>query len=104
MTTPTPTILEVMDEGAVRTLWLNRPAVHNAFDEQLIARLTEELRAAGADSSVRVIVLGGRGRSFCAGGDLHWMQRAARQGEQENLADARRLALGGQHGLPRSHR
>lgn len=84
--------LEVVDEGPARTLWLNRPEVHNAFDEVLIERLTEAVLAASRDASVRVIVLAGRGRSFCAGGDLNWMQRAARNGATENLADARRLA------------
>ncbi len=84
--------LEVVDEGPVRTLWLNRPEVHNALDEQLIAGLTAAMQDAGRDAGVRVVVLAGRGRSFCAGGDLNWMQRAARNGEAENLADARRLA------------
>ena len=84
--------LEVVNEGAVRTLWLNRPEVHNAFDEQLIARLTTAIREAGANSSVRVLVLAGRGRSFCAGGDLQWMQRAAQKTAEDNLADAAALA------------
>ena len=89
--TPPPN-LETTDAGGVRMLWLNRPAVHNAFDEALIASLTAAVETAGADSTVRVLVLAGRGRSFCAGGDLNWMLRAAKHTPEQNLADARLLA------------
>lgn len=78
--------------GAVATLWLNRPDVHNAFDDALIAGITAGLRELDADDSVRVVVLAGRGKSFCAGGDLAWMRRMAGFTEAENLADAGRLA------------
>lgn len=87
-----PNNLEVADAAGIRTLWLNRPELHNAFDEALIAALTAAVEAAGADSAVRVVVLAGRGRSFCAGGDLNWMLRAAQHTPEQNLADARRLA------------
>lgn len=89
--TPPPN-LETTDAGGVRTLWLNRPAVHNAFDEALIASLTAAVETACADSTVRVLVLAGRGRSFCAGGDLNWMLRAAKYTPEHNVADARLLA------------
>ena len=72
-----PPNLEVTDVAGVRTLWLNRPELHNAFDEALIASLTAAVAYAGGDDAVRVLVLAGRGRSFCAGGDLNWMLRAA---------------------------
>jgi methylglutaconyl-CoA hydratase len=77
--------------GAVR-LTLNRPEVHNAFDDRLIAELTKELEHLGQDAHVRVLVLTGAGRSFSAGADLNWMRRTATYGEAENLADARALA------------
>lgn len=86
-------MLEITDTGGIRTLWLNRPQAHNAFDEALIDKLTQELARAGSDASVRVVVLAGRGKSFCAGGDLNWMQRAANFTYEENLGDATRLAL-----------
>jgi methylglutaconyl-CoA hydratase len=73
-------------------LTLDRPEVHNAFDERLIAELTRELEGLGADAGVRVVVLTGAGRSFSAGADLNWMRRTAAYGEGENLADARALA------------
>jgi len=62
-----PTI-EVLQKESVATVWLNRPEVHNAFDEHLIASLTSALRQIDSDPGVRVVVLAGRGRSFCAGG------------------------------------
>ena len=77
---------------AVAVVVLARPEVHNAFDETLIAELTRTLAALDADAGVRVVVLAGQGRSFCAGADLNWMQRMAGYGHAENLADAGALA------------
>ena len=73
-------------------LTLDRPEIHNAFDDRLIAGLTRELEQLGRDANVRVLVLTGAGRSFSAGADLNWMRRTASYGEAENLADARALA------------
>jgi methylglutaconyl-CoA hydratase len=78
--------------GAVALIALNRPEVHNAFDETLIAELTEALQALEDDPDVRAVVMLGMGRSFCAGADLNWMRRMASYGNAENLADARGLA------------
>ena len=79
-------------EGGVATLTLNRPEVHNAFDDALIARLTSALEDAGASADVRVVVLTGTGKSFCAGADLAHMKKAAGFSEAENIADAQALA------------
>ena len=84
--------LEIERNGRVATVWMNRPDVHNAFDEALIAELTSTCEALDQDASVRVVVLAGRGKSFSAGADLNWMKRAAQNGVQENLRDARALA------------
>jgi methylglutaconyl-CoA hydratase len=73
-------------------LTLDRPEIHNAFDDRLIAGLTAELARLGEDDAVRVLILTGEGRSFSAGADLNWMRRTATYGEAENLADARALA------------
>ena len=92
----TYTTLEIEHRGAadaaVAWVWMNRPEVHNAFDETLIAELTAALAALGADAGVRAIVLAGRGKSFSAGADLNWMKRQGSASMEENLADARRLA------------
>jgi methylglutaconyl-CoA hydratase len=77
---------------AVATVTLTRPDIHNAFDETLIARLTETFVDLDDDPAVRAVVLAGEGRSFCAGADLNWMKRMAAYGPDENLADASALA------------
>lgn len=84
--------VELERHHGVATLWLARPEGHNAFDETLIGELTAALRALDADDDVRVVVLAGRGASFCAGADLNWMKRAASFSPEENLRDARALA------------
>ena len=84
--------LDIERQGAVATLWMNRPEVFNAFDEQLIADLHAACTALDADDAVRVVVLAGRGKHFSAGADLNWMKRAAGYTEAENHADALRFA------------
>lgn len=80
------------DQRGVARITLNRPELHNAFNETLIAELTEALEKLGADPAVRVVVLAAAGKSFSAGADLNWMKAMAGYGEAENLADARGLA------------
>ena len=84
--------LTVEIRNGVARLALNRPDVHNAFDETSIAELTHALIGLERDTAVRAVVLLGAGRSFCAGADLNWMKRMAGFGEKENLADAMALA------------
>ena len=84
--------LDIERQGAVATVWMNRPEVFNAFNEQLIDDLAAACGALEDDAGVRVVVLAGRGRHFSAGADLNWMQRASACTEAENLADARKFA------------
>ncbi len=84
--------LEIELNGPVATIWMNRPELHNAFDELLIAELTAACIALDADPDIRAVVLAGRGKSFSAGADLNWMKRAANNGVDDNLNDARALA------------
>ena len=84
--------LEIELNGPIATIWMNRPDLHNAFDETLIAELTAACIALDEDVDVRVVVLAGRGKSFSAGADLNWMKRAANNGLDDNLNDARALA------------
>jgi methylglutaconyl-CoA hydratase len=78
--------------GAVAWLSLNRPQVHNAFDDVLIAALTRALEQADADPLIRVVVLTGNGSCFSAGADLNWMRGMAAASEQANREDSLRLA------------
>jgi methylglutaconyl-CoA hydratase len=85
--------LLVQREGPVERLVLNRPEVRNAFDEELIAELTDwALRRRAGTDGVRAVVLSGAGPVFCAGGDLAYMRRAAAFSPSENRADAARMA------------
>jgi len=84
--------LQIELTGPVATIWMNRPDLHNAFDEILIAELTAACIALDEDDDIRVVILAGRGKSFSAGADLNWMKRAAHNGLDDNLNDARTLA------------
>jgi len=75
--------------NAVATVTLDRPSVHNAFNDELIGKITETFETLGADPEVRVIVVRAAGASFSAGGDLNWMRRAAAYTAEENFRDAR---------------
>ncbi|MDZ4253293.1 MAG: enoyl-CoA hydratase/isomerase family protein [Sulfuritalea sp.] len=76
----------------VGIITLNRPERHNAFDDALIAELSDAVERMTVDPAVRVIVISSTGKSFCAGADLNWMKRAAGYGNDENLRDSRALA------------
>lgn len=76
----------------VATITLNRPAVHNAFNEQTISELTDAFITAGGDKAIRVVVLKSNGKSFSAGADLDWMKRMAEFDEEENYQDSLGLA------------
>lgn len=78
--------------GSVAWLILNRPQIHNAFDDTLIAALTAALAQAEADPAVRAVVLSGNGSCFSAGADLNWMRSMAGASERENREDSLRLA------------
>ncbi|MDN7132596.1 enoyl-CoA hydratase/isomerase family protein [Halomonas sp. MC140] len=82
-------------ENGVARLTLNRPEVHNAFDDSLIAELNEhlhKLHELAATGEVRVVVLGSEGKSFSAGADLNWMKRIVDYDLEDNLADSRKLS------------
>ena len=81
-----------MNKHGVACVKLNRPDVHNALNDVVIQELYDAFDMLGRHKDVRVITLTGSGKSFSAGADLTWMQRAAAQSEDENRADAVRLA------------
>jgi methylglutaconyl-CoA hydratase len=87
-----PNILVSTDARGVASITLNRPAVHNAFDDRIIAELTAALRELERDPAVRAVLLTGNGKSFSAGADLNWMRRMADYSDAENFADAMALA------------
>jgi methylglutaconyl-CoA hydratase len=78
--------------GPVEYLTLNRPDVRNAFNEELGKELTAWAEAITDDQEVRVVVLDGAGKVFCAGADLTWMARMAAYTHEENVRDATAMA------------
>lgn len=95
--TPTPRLppsteqLRVTLRGPALYVTMSRPALHNAFNETLIADLTSTFRAVRPHEGYRAVVLAGEGKSFSAGADMNWMRRMASYSEEDNRADALRL-------------
>ena len=87
-----PTLSITSRQPGVAQVTMSRPAVFNAFDEQMIAELDAAFTRLAADDAVRVIVLAGEGKHFSAGADLQWMQRASTASVEWNVTDARKFA------------
>ncbi|MGD2295340.1 MAG: enoyl-CoA hydratase/isomerase family protein [Candidatus Aminicenantes bacterium] len=83
-------LLEIKDQ--VARLVFNRPDVHNAFNADVISEMTDAVDRLSQDESVRVIVLTGKGKSFCAGADLNWLREIIDYSYEQNLAESRALA------------
>ncbi len=88
----TESVLFSVDDRGVATVCLNKPDMHNAFDDSLIAELTRLFNQIANDDNIRAMVLAGNGKSFCAGADLNWMRRMASYTYEENVEDAKGLA------------
>ena len=88
----TETIAITQDARGVATLTLNRPEKHNALSAVMLAELTQAAASLGADPLVRVVVLTGAGKSFCAGGDLTWMREQMQADPDTRAREAAKLA------------
>jgi len=84
-------LLTELDDRGVATLTLNRPEVHNAFDDALIAELNAAIDSYSKHPEVRLMVLRASGKSYSAGADLGWMKRMASSSREDNLSDALEL-------------
>jgi methylglutaconyl-CoA hydratase len=82
-------MLKTVIEKNAAFVVLDRPDVHNAFNDELIQQITATFTELGQRSEIRVIVLCANGKSFCAGADLNWMKRMVQYSHEENIADAR---------------
>ena len=78
--------------NGILTVTLNRPEIHNAFNDQLIELLCRRFEKINSEDEVRVVVLAGEGKSFCAGADLNWMKKMKQYSHEENVADSKKLA------------
>lgn len=88
---PDPVLLDVSPEG-IAVVTLNRPDKRNAFDELVIANLTEHFETLKGAEHVRAVFIRGAGESFCAGADIEWMRRQGARTREDNEADALDLA------------
>lgn len=88
----TKAILLNIDDKGIATVTLNRADKHNAFDENVIASLTETFSSLKDNPAVRLMILRAEGKNFCAGADLDWMKRMAGYSHEQNIADANALA------------
>jgi methylglutaconyl-CoA hydratase len=86
------TLVRLVQDGEVARVTLSRPEIRNAFNDEMIAELTEVFRSIRTTENVRVVVLTGEGESFCAGADLNWMKRMVGYSYEENLQDSLALA------------
>lgn len=84
--------LEVGIAGKIATIWLNRPEIRNAFNEKMISELIKAFNEVSALENVRVVVLRGRGKAFCAGADLNWMRDVVDYTYDENLSESLQLS------------
>lgn len=82
-----------VDPRGVATLTLNRAEKHNALSAKMLAELTQAAADLGADDAVRVVVLTGAGKSFCAGGDLEWMREQMQADADTRAKEAAKLAF-----------
>ncbi len=85
-------MLNVSCDLGVARVTLARPEVRNAFNAALIAELRTTFTALGADDTVRVVILGGAGASFCGGADVNWMRASLELSQAENVADAEAMS------------
>lgn len=82
--------LEVTEKDkGIKEVWLNRPELHNAFNAELIEEMISLFESFKDE---RLIILSGRGKSFCAGADLNWMKAMKDYSKEENFQDSKRLA------------
>ncbi|MEB3287389.1 MAG: enoyl-CoA hydratase/isomerase family protein [Vampirovibrionales bacterium] len=82
----------ISDLAVVRTIHLNRPDVHNAFNDDMIAELQSAFKDLETRDEIRAVIIAASGNSFCAGADLNWMKRMVDYSFEENKADALALA------------
>jgi methylglutaconyl-CoA hydratase len=85
-------VIRTLDARGVATLTLNRPAVHNAYDAELIAGLADALAVLAGTADLRAVVIRGNGRHFQAGADLNWLDAVARGSHADNVAASRATA------------
>lgn len=84
--------IEFEKQADLAIIWLNRPEIHNAFNEVMIQELIECFEAVNAMDDIRIVILRGKGKSFCAGADLNWMRDVAKYSFEQNFKESLNLS------------
>jgi len=84
--------IEFEQKNDLGIVWLNRPQIHNAFNETMIAEVIDVFETISKMQDIRVAILRGRGKSFCAGADLNWMRDVAKYSYEENYKESLNLS------------
>ncbi len=84
--------IEIEQNKDIATIWLNRPEIHNAFNEKMISEIITAFKELNSSKVVKIIVLRGRGKSFCAGADLNWMRNVATYSYEQNFKESLQLS------------
>lgn len=79
-------------DGKIARIFFNRPDVHNSFNSAMIKELDNAFEKVKADKSIRVVVLSGKGKSFCAGADIKWLREIINYSYEQNLEESLQLA------------
>lgn len=85
-------LVKVNTDDGVLTITLNRPEVHNAFNDEVIEKVTSIFDELEREGQTRLVVITGEGKSFCAGADLNWMKSMISYSKEENIEDSKKLA------------
>ncbi|MBX2859768.1 MAG: enoyl-CoA hydratase/isomerase family protein [Vampirovibrio sp.] len=84
--------IDMVQDGPIARFTLDRPEIHNAFNDEMILEIERAFKDVSDDDSVRAVILAANGKSFCAGADLNWMKKMVDYTFQENVEDAKSLA------------
>lgn len=86
------TTIEFEKQADLGIIWLNRPDIHNAFNEVMIQEVIDCVGAVNEMDDIRIVILRGRGKSFCAGADLNWMRGVANYSFEQNYKESLNLS------------
>lgn len=85
--------IKIEKTNQIASVWLNRPDIHNAFNEVMISEIIEAFHVLNDDPNIRIIVLRGKGKSFCAGADLNWMKDVVNYSFDQNYKESYNLSV-----------
>ncbi len=85
--------IDIKIENQISTIWLNRPEIHNALNETMISEIIDAFKILNANKKILIIVIRGKGKSFCAGADLNWLKDVANYTYEENYNESYKLSV-----------